>query len=336
MKKVLAILLCLTMVAGLTACKKKADTEEAVSDNEEEILEFDTEYGAYSEGAEWGNNYEGSAVYLEGKTAVVTISVSTKEDPFKSSDIKKMKKNLKTALDYISETAKNYGKNAEFVFDEKDLEVEINDFEGNLELFEGEDYDGMLEDILANQIDPKAIREKYSADGIAYVFFLNGTGDCFATPHWIEDEVYFTSEGAFIYKNTYDEDYEETATGPDVYMYQFLQLFGAIPLDFPDATYGYTVDLYNIVEENFSDDIMYSFYTEDGAVSKSISRKITDITAYTVGLTDSFEGLVAGDPFEREYPCAISDDFMTNTNDGSDMTEYDFDFDFDFDDQESN
>lgn len=333
-------MMCIVLVLSLAACKRKADVDDEMDDEfEYDIPDFDTEYGAYSQGAEWGNNYEGSAVYLDGKTAIVTVAVTSKGEEFKSKDIEKMKQNLKTSLDYISETAKKYGKNAEFVFDNKDLNVEYFDFEGDLEEFEGEDYDGILEQLQEEKIDTAAIRKKYSVDGIAYVFLLNATGDCFAAPHWLEDEVYFFSEGAYIFKDTYDENYDEAPAGPNVYLYNLLQLFGAVPLDFPDATYGYTATLYEQVEEEAYNDIMFSFVQEDGTINPTkITKEITDITAYRIGLTDSFEGLESYPTFEREYPCTITDNFMINTNEGNDMSEYEFsgidDLEFDFSDED--
>lgn len=336
-------MLAASMVVSLAACGKKtaagadgapADASELV---EYEIPEFDTEYAAYSDGAEWGNNFEGSAVYLDGKTAIVTVAVATESEPFSESELATMKKNAKTALDFISDEAKQYGKKAEFFFDEADLNYTYKYDSDAVEDFESEDYDGVIEYLLSNEIDANAIREKYSADGIAYLFLLNGTGDSFASAHWQEDETYFFSEGAYVYKIGYDDEYEEAVTGPNVYAYQLLQLFGAIPLDYPDATYGYTGALCAAVEENYSDDIMYSMFEEDGSLdADKVTKTISPVTAYAVGLADSFDELADNKSFTKKYVCCFTDEYLANTKDGSDSSAYEYQeiYDEDLDDEE--
>lgn len=308
-----------------------ADEEEFVGDEEE----FAGEYGIYADGAEWGNNYEGSAVYLDGKTAVVTITVNTEEEPWEEKEQKDIKKKVETALDFIRDGVKSYKKKAEFAFDEKDLNFEYL-YDGSAEDFEYDDYETILQEFIEENLDTKKIREKYKADGIAYVFLLNCTGDSFADSHWQEDETEYFNELAFLYRTGYDENYEEVENGPAVFAHQILRLFGAVELIEPDATYGYTSNLYNVVRENYKDDIMFTVFDTDGSVNeKKVTQKITDITAYALGLTEDFTELSDNDSFAKDYRACFTDKYMLCTNNGEDLSDYEWDDLYDESDDEA-
>jgi len=331
-ERLMLLLIIAAMLTGLTACSFPGR-----EDDEDEDEEFDTEYGAFSDGAEWGNNYEGSAVYLNGKTAVVTITVTPEGTEFAEADIKSMKDNAKIALDFIEKQVAEYGGKCSFAFDEPGLNASYEYSDGDIIDFESDDYDGVLEEVIEEQLDTKKIRKKYKADGIAYLVLLNGTGDSFASAHWQEDEDFFQNEGAFVFLNSYSEYYEETPTGPNVYLYNLLQLFGAVMLEYPDATYGYTTALYEAVEENYNNDIMYSYYDDEGEIPQGeVTKEITDITAYSLGLINDFTELKANPSFVKKYKAAFTDDYMVNTKDGEDTSLYDYDdfgdgdFDIDF------
>lgn len=327
-KRLVLLFMAAVMAFTMTACRKRAKEEDMDFETEEETA-FSTPYGPYSEGAEWGNNYEGSAVYIDGTTAIVTIAVTDTDTPFEESDIALMKENTKKALDYITKTVKEYGKEANFIFGESDLdyktEYEIEDISD----FEAEDYDTFLEEYINENIDTAKIRETYNADGIAYMVYLNGEGEAFASPHWQEDEEYFQCEGAYFFTRCYDEYMEECITGPDIYMAQLLQLFGGVPLSYPDATYGLTASLFEDVMYYYNNDVLYSVYDDDGALDeKEITKEITDITAYTLGITDTFDELSDNPSFTKKYRACITDDYMDNTNGGEDESLYEIDEDF--------
>lgn len=316
----------------LTGCGKKKTEETVVSADEveeaefaDEEEEFEGEYAAYSDGAEWGNNFEGSAVYLEGTTAVVTIAVSTAEEPWKDADLKAAKKKAKTAVDYITKAGKEYKKDVKLLFDQKDLNYEYT-FDGEIADFEYEDYDGVLTELLDGTINAKEIRKANKADGIAYLFLLNGRGESFASPHLQEDETSFFDEGAYVYASGYDEYGEEIEVGPDVYVHELLRLFGAVELTEPDPTYGYTTALCNVVRDKYSDDVMFTTLDKNKKASKDkVVNKITDITAYSVGLLDKFAELKDNAAFTKDYPCCFVDNYMKNTKDGEDTSAYDWD-----------
>lgn len=351
MQKKLISTLCTLMVCStlFTGCgKKDVETNEEVEtlsdesvseDDEEEDYyeyeepEFTGEYGSYQDGAEWGNNFEGSAVYLEGKTAVVTIAVSTSEEPFTEQQLKSEKEKAKTALDFLTKSAKEYKKTAEFFFDEEDLNYTYQ-YEGDsVSEFESDDYAGILDELIRDQINTTKIREKYQADGIAYLFILNGQGDSFAAPHFKEDDIYFTSEGAYVFTKGYNEDYEEIENGPAMYAYQLLRLFGAVELAEPDATYGYTTQLCNIVRDQYADDIMFSMLDDSKMNTKKITKKIMDITAYSLGLTDAFKELKDNQVFTKDNVASFVDNYMKNTNDNEDTSAYDWDEAWDEEDE---
>lgn len=324
MKKRLFILF-LAGVLSMTAygCGKKA------SEADESDEGFTSEYGAYSEGAEWGNNYEGSAVYVDGTTAVVTIAVTAQGEEFQKSDIDVMKENTQKALDFIVKSVKEFGKESEFIFGEEDLcystEYETEDIDD----FEAEDYDTFLEEYIAENIDTKKIREKYKADGIAYLVYLNGCGEPFVSAHWQEDEDFYQNECAYVFSQCYDDNYEETTAGPDVYLNGILQLFGAVPLTYPDATYGYTASLFEDVMYYYGNDALYSYYDDEGGIAEDeITKEITDITAYSLGIIDTFDELSDNPSFTKKYRACFTDDYMANTKDGEDESLYELEDDF--------
>ena len=357
-KRFLMLGIALMIAAVFTGCGKK---EETVSENqaeeeeteEEELTaeefyeedEFDTPYGPLSEGAQWGNNCEGSAVYLDGTTAVVTIDVSTKEDPFFPEDLAELRTNTQTALDFISEQAKKYGANTSFAFNEEDLNVSYT-YDGEyIDDFESEDYEYILEQLMEEDIDNDAIREKYKAEGILYLFLINAEGEAFSMPHWYEDETDSFYECAFIYRENYNNDYQANFSGPNVMAYHILRLFGAVELGYPDASYGYTTKLCELVKEKYQDDVMVSIYEHDGSISENdITKQFTDITAYTTGLTDNVKELKEFKDFVKKYKATFEDNYMANTQDNMVFDDYEyeeafeieeFDEDEDFDEEDA-
>ncbi|MBR0148242.1 MAG: hypothetical protein IJM23_03490 [Lachnospiraceae bacterium] len=333
--------LVLAMSVTMTGCKKKgskkkdhkkseesADGEESEDEDEEEFeeeeVEYTSEYGPLSGGAEWGNNCEGSAVYTEGTTAVVTVTIDSEDEPFDDGDIATMKKNAKTALDFIVKTAGEYGKKTEFVFDQDDLNFSYV-YDDVVEDLEFEDYDLVLKKA-TQDLDKKAIMEKYNAQGIAYLVLLNAAGDPFYQAHMYDDETDLFNEAAFVFRDSYDEDYDEVTSGPDVYLYELLHLFGAIELDYPDATYGYTAALLSTVLDSYNNDIMLGYYQDDGSINPDeVTKEITDITAYCIGLVDDFEELNDNPTLKREYKCTLEDRYFENTNNGQDTSAYEAD-----------
>ena len=307
---------------GKEASEEKGDGE--VISAEGETPEHTGNYTTMDQGAEYGYNIEGSAVTLEGKTVVVTVAVSTASQKFTSSELSTLKKSTQTALDFITTQAKEYGRQVEFVFDEKDTNLEYQ-YDDEIADFEYDDYDTILSGILEEQFDAAKIKDKYKADGIAYLFYLNGTGDSFSSPHWFEDDEYYFNEGAYIFKNSYDDYSEETPTGPNVIAYQLLQLYGAVALDYPDATSGYTTALMEIVNENYNNDIMLGVFEDDGSIDPTkATKEITEITAYCVGLVDSFDELDKNPTFKKEYKCSFVDNYNNNTKDGADTAAYEY------------
>ncbi len=339
MKRLLMILLTLSlMTMMLTGCKKKEPAQSVVSGDEvteeenyddyeedTEDEEFTSEYAAYKDGGEWGNNFEGSAVYLEGTTAVVTVAVATEKTPWEEKSLTAAKKKASTALDFISKAGKDRKKDVNFVFDKADLNYEYT-YSGNIEDFEYEDYDSVVTELLDGTIDAKKIREDNKADGIAYLFLLNGRGTCFASPHYQEDETEFFSEAAYMFATGYDDEGEEVEVGPADYAHQLLRLFGAVELMEPDATFGYTLNLFDAVEKDYKNDIMYTTLDAKGKVSDSkITNEITDITAYSVGWVDDFKELKENEAFKKDFVGCFVDNYMKNTKDGEDVSDYESD-----------
>ena len=93
----------------------------------------------------------------------------------------------------------------------------------------------------------------------------------------------------------------------------------------PDATSGYTTALMEIVNENYNNDIMLGVFEDDGSIDPTkATKEITEITAYCVGLVDSFDELDKNPTFKKEYKCSFVDNYNNNTKDGADTAAYEY------------
>ncbi|GEM_PF-3209513 len=335
--KVLAVLLAAVLVLPVAGCGKKKNKEEAAvpaAETEEEEL-TGGESASYAGGAPWGTNCEGSAISLDGTTAIVSVFVHNESDPFNKKEMSSVKKKVKTALEFIEKEAKSRKVKTEFVFDKSDLEVDFPFYGESIEDFEAEDYDGYIDEINEASINQDEIRKKYKADGILYLFIIEGEGDAFASPHWIEDGEDYFNEGAYVFTQAYNEDYDAVPVGPDVIVHQILQTFGAIELEYPDATYGYTTKLCDAARNKYKDDVMLSVYDDKGNINEQkCIKKITDITAYSLGLVKTFDELKDNEVFKRMYRLSFEDCYIKNMGE-NDEHSADYDWVDEWDDLDS-
>lgn len=339
----LAILIATSLVLPVAGCGKKKAKAEAESNGAEVTEEEENggEYPSYAGGAAWGENCEGSAISLDGTTAVVTVLVHEESKSFDKKNLSALKKKVAAALDFIEKSAGEYKANASFVYDKKDLEVDYPFYGESIEDFEAEDYDGIIDEINTDSIKVDDIRKKYKADGVLYLFLIDSEGDAFASPHWVEDGPDYFSEGAYIFATAYNEDYDPVPVGPNVIVNQILKTFGAIDLDYPDATYGYTTKLCDAARNKYQDDVMLSVYEKDGSIDdKKCTKKITDITAYSLGLIKDFAELSESPAFKKTYKYSFEDCYIRNCGENDEhaadydwIDEWDEFDDIDFDEE---
>lgn len=294
--------------------------------------EYSTEYGSILTGSEWGNNWEGSATFLKNTNVIVTIAVDTMDQPFVKSDLEAMRQRGQAAVDFIVDQGKQYGADVKLIYNKDDINFSYQYDGDDISGFEFEDYDYIMEQLCRNTIDTEKIRKNYKAEGIAFLFLLNGTGDNFASTHLMEDDTAYFYEGAFVFLRGYDYYGDEIECGPAAYAHQLLRLFGAVELEIPDASNGYTTALCNVVHEKYLDDIMYTSLDKTGQMALDrIDKVISPITAYAVDFTESFEELSANPSFTKTYIASFTDMYMENTKDNSDTSAYEWNPDWDED-----
>lgn len=197
------------------------------------------------------------------------------------------------AVDWISKSASSYGCNCNFIYDWKeysDLYYEGSVDTNMLDTIDNPDYvDATGWKFIDENIDSKALLEKYDADNIGYMFYFNtpkSNNLTSCTRNYYEDMVY-PYEMCFIYM--FCEDEEEAPAG---IAHEILHTFGAPDLYLEDTdgeNYGVSKRLVNELERTRSNDIMYTTYDakKDIPYYDKITNDFTEVDAYYVGIIDS-------------------------------------------------
>ena len=111
---------------------------------------------------------------------------------------------------------------------------------------------------------------------------------------------YYLTEFSCLY--LYDV-YEDPGTfeGPAVYAHEILHLFGASDLYEDSSDVYVTPELTGYVARQWPDAIMYYTYNDDNSISYDhIEKTICPLTAYRLGLCDTFPGI-------ERFPGAAAD-----------------------------
>ncbi len=237
----------------------------------------------------------GSAKSLQGSTVVVSIFGNdattswdkTFQDHEKEDQILKY---LGIAGDYLEDVAEDYGKEADFITDFKthpdlryqcDLDLDLTD----QSTIDSGDADQEVWEFIDSSIDSDAIREKYSADNLVYMVFLdtdesNESISC--TLSWYDGVPY---DYEFTYLFNVDCG---VVNCPAVYAHEILHTFGAPDLYMEDDWYGIDEEFLDYVEGTLPNEIMLtcSDLDSDEYVYDRITNEVSEITAYYVGLID--------------------------------------------------
>lgn len=274
------------------------DYEEAGYDNEEyddyedENNSSNVSLNSHSAGS---NTSLGSCGELEGTTLVVSIYMDDSNGSWsgETSVIDDGYKYLGIATDWISKSAAKYGCNAKFIYDwnansdlyyEGSVNIDMADVDNN-----GDNIDNTAWKFVDQNIDADALLQKYNANNIAYLFFVNtpesnNTTSC--TRNYYEG-MQFPYEMCYIYM--FCDGEEET---PAAIAHEILHTFGAPDLYAADEygdNYGVSQELVNELERTKSNDIMYTTYDAKSETPyyDKITNDFTDVDAYYVGLIDS-------------------------------------------------
>lgn len=235
----------------------------------------------------YGSLY-GSARHISGRTIILSIFANdptTKWDF--SSDIdcetqSQTRQYLKTAADWITEQVSAYDVDAEIICDWKkhhDLIYTANfdtELEKDDQTYTAYVYTAQKEFIA--DIDADALLQKYDADNIIYMFFINS--DFTNQAHSV------TSPRAYLYGDEYYTEHinlcvrqDDIYTAPSSYAHEILHCFGAYDLYYENQVI--TKEYVDHCAEEGTYDIMY--YVTSG---EKIYSEFTELDAYYIGITD--------------------------------------------------
>ena len=155
-------------------------------------------------------------------------------------------------------------------------------------------------DTLTAQVDVEFIQQQYGTASIGYLIFLPVEGASYSILHYLEDGGNYLNEFSCLY--LYDSYAgEKTYNSPTVYAHEILHLFGAADLYVGSRDAFVTQPLAQYVLNTWPDAIMYYTYNSDNGISyEHIEKTLCPLTAYRLGLVDSFPG-------SEQFPAATQD-----------------------------
>ncbi len=236
----------------------------------------------------------GSAAELSGKIIIVSIFTSDLKGSWDFSDShdkdlrKTARKDLDIATEWIEDSAADYGRYVEFIWDfntYKDLEYETELSIDAFETLYTPSYTPFYEAVY-ELVPTDALMKKYNADGIIYMMFFDDEyrddkRSC-SRPYYGHPD--YDYEMSFINMNR-----GSWTTRPSSIAHEILHLFGAPDLYFPNShDTGITQEYVDYIADTNLNDIMRIVTDPVTRVEypDKIVNEITDITAYYVGLTD--------------------------------------------------
>ena len=240
-------------------------------------------------------NTYGSAKDLAGTSIVVSIFADDKttswDDEKDAATIENIRSYLGIAEQYLEDTASAYNKSADFITDFKanpDLKylMTFDDVITTQEYIDAGNADEPAWNFIDTNIDEDALKQKYDADNVIYMIFVNSDEDCTAiscTRNWYEGMPY---DYEMVYLFNYDSG---LVNGPAVYAHEILHTFGAPDLYATDEEYNISDDFLEYIAANYPNDIMLTCSDLESGdyLYDSINNEVTEITAYYVGLIDS-------------------------------------------------
>ena len=249
---------------------------------------------------------QGSAAYLTDVNLLVCVYLETKE-PWDQDARAYTAYALNTAADYIQSAGEALGKPIRLITgaDHDDLCYTFRYAQAQRhDAQDGERFDEELLDFIHDRIPSQALMDRYGAEGIAYLFFAPFPGGSYAMVYYEEDDPFYYPEYCVLYAfdGSSPTEYESVA----VYAHEILHLFGAVDLYQTNPDDGVTHQVVEYIVDACPDELMYYTYEDDDTTNtETITRTLSPITLYMLGLTDG-DGLIARFPtLRRTDMCAF-------------------------------
>lgn len=220
----------------------------------------------------------GSARYLQGSNLLYSLFVDTPVSSWSADEMEQSLKTLNVAVSYIEETAEEYHTETELVCDWQEYSDLTGVVKADFPITEDEDFVDRLDREIAiwveELVDYEYLTEKYDAQGIALLVFVNNLGGSYAIVYDGEDN---PKESVVLFGN-------ET---PATYAHEILHVFGAHDL-YRDGEYTEQVTEY--IKAVYPLEIMRTVADENNRTyDDKIVNKVSPITAYHLGWIDDAE-----------------------------------------------
>lgn len=256
--------------------------------------------------SDWGTRPTGSASYLEGRTVLVSIYMNERAD-WAEDDLAFTQDGMSLAMEYLEARGGEYGHQVELFYDSRQ-DADLAYF-ANLpapdESGDEETHNARVNDWIEQNVDYTGLMERYDADGVGFVLFVNGSGISYTYPYYMGDDAEWFLEKSYLFLHDGD-DYSNYET-PAVYAHEVMHMFGAVDLYQAMPDDGVTDSLVSYVEDEYPMELMYTTYTADGGYEyDNISSIISPITAYCVGWIDDCDELRMFPSIVREETAAFS------------------------------
>ncbi len=258
--------------------------------------------------SDWKEATTGSAKYLDGNSVLVSIFVDTEESDWSVHDENLARANTEIACDYLKEQGKLYGKDVNLIYDifaHSDLKYRMS-FNITRHNVGNDSYsDELSKDVyefIDNNIDTKAIMEKYQVNSIGYLVFVDDRSDkCLAYPFYETSWKDKYTEFCLIYLNWSDGSIVDAST----YAHEILHLFGARDLYHTSDYVGIYKDFVLYAEKEYGNDIMLGSFA-DKSIGRDIKVDITDLTAYFLGWMYYITEIDTYPSIKSKYPATYS------------------------------
>lgn len=220
----------------------------------------------------------GSAKYLEGENLLYSLYVDTPEHTWSPEAKEETLDKLEIAAAYIEETAREYHKEVELIYNWQEKEELLGGATVDFAIADDEDFMERLNREIRiwveESVDFEGLMQKYGAQGMALLIFVNNPGTSFSI---VYDGIDNPKESIIFF----------SGEPPAVYAHEIFHVFGAHDL-YRDAEYSRKITDY--IAQAYPLEIMRTVIDINGKRHENeIVNIVSPVTAYHLGWIDEIE-----------------------------------------------